>query len=443
MVNMTVKGVGNILDLAVSTKANVQSDNGSESFSETFKSISAENTSDSQEFDNSRLKLQADSRTDKFNTVNRREKIKSEEEITDEQMAMASEEVISQMKQVLMDKYNISDEQLEAAMNSLGLDEECLLNVADITKLVMKLDGIEDQADMLTNSEFPQNLKEILSKLQETKSNVKVDDVNTFEVMDEKADIMLDVENVSDLSEVIVEDVAEVLQQVEVVEKSVTIDNDTVIEETQLAEQLILEKTTQTGEENSETMLKQDDNKSDVVDTEEMARNTNIQPQDFARKLTEDLTKEVGEVKANDIVRQVVEQTQVQVKQGVTSLEMQLYPEHLGKVLVQVVSHDGSITAQITAESESAKVALESQLTLLKENLNDQGVKVENVEVTIASHAFEQNMQGEASDERGFSHSKRSRKNTDLFFDEVSDEEVEVIDQGIMALKGSTVSYSA
>ena len=443
MVNMTVKGVGNILDLAVSTKANVQSDNGSESFSETFKSISAENTSDSQGFDNSRLKLQADSRTDKFNTVNRREKIKSEEEITDEQMAMASEEVISQMKQVLMDKYNISDEQLEAAMNSLGLDEECLLNVADITKLVMKLDGIEDQADMLTNSEFPQNLKEILSKLQETKSNVKVDDVNTFEVMDEKADIMLDVENVSDLSEVIVEDVAEVLQQVEVVEKSVTIDNDTVIEETQLAEQLILEKTTQTGEENSETMLKQDDNKSDVVDTEEMARNTNIQPQDFARKLTEDLTKEVGEVKANDIVRQVVEQTQVQVKQGVTSLEMQLYPEHLGKVLVQVVSHDGSITAQITAESESAKVALESQLTLLKENLNDQGVKVENVEVTIASHAFEQNMQGEASDERGFSHSKRSRKNTDLFFDEVSDEEVEVIDQGIMALKGSTVSYSA
>ena len=443
MVNMTVKGVGNILDLAVSTKANVQSDNGSESFSETFKSISAENTSDSQEFDNSRLKLQADSRTDKFNTVNRREKIKSEEEITDEQMAMASEEVISQMKQVLMDKYNISDEQLEAAMNSLGLDEECLLNVADITKLVMKLDGIEDQADMLTNSEFPQNLKEILSKLQETKANVKVDDVNTFEVMDEKADIMLDVENVSDLSEVIVEDVAEVLQQVEVVEKSVTIDNDTVIEETQLAEQLILEKTTQTGEENSETMLKQDDNKSDVVDTEEMARNTNIQPQDFARKLTEDLTKEVGEVKANDIVRQVVEQTQVQVKQGVTSLEMQLYPEHLGKVLVQVVSHDGSITAQITAESESAKAALESQLTLLKENLNDQGVKVENVEVTIASHAFEQNMQGEASDERSFSHSKRSRKNTDLFFDEVSDEEVEVIDQGIMALKGSTVSYSA
>ena len=443
MVNMTVKGVGNILDLAVSTKANVQSDNGSESFSETFKSISAENTSDSQGFDNSRLKLQADSRTDKFNTVNRKEKIKSEEEITDEQMAMASEEVISQMKQVLMDKYNISDEQLEAAMNSLGLDEECLLNVADITKLVMKLDGIEDQADMLTNSEFPQNLKEILSKLQEIKTNVKVDDVNTFEVMDEKADIMLDVENVSDFSEVIVEDVAEVLQQVEVVEKSVTIDNDTVIEETQLAEQLILEKTTQTGEENSETMLKQDDNKSDVVDTEEMARNTNIQPQDFARKLTEDLTKEVGEVKANDIVRQVVEQTQVQVKQGVTSLEMQLYPEHLGKVLVQVVSHDGSITAQITAESESAKAALESQLTLLKENLNDQGVKVENVEVTIASHAFEQNMQGEASDERSFSHSKRSRKNTDMFFDEVSDEEVEVIDQGIMALKGSTVSYSA
>ena len=181
--------------------------------------------------------------------------------------------------------------------------------------------------------------------------------------------------------------------------------------------------------------------------TDENSTNENVavQPQDFAKKLTEDLSAKVGETKANDIVRQVVEQTQLHVKQGTTSLEMQLYPEHLGKVLVQVVSRDGSITAQITAESEAAKNALESQLTLLKDNLNNQGVKVENVEVTIASHAFEQNMQGESNGngEQNSSHSKKNRRNTDMFFDDISDEQIEVIDQEIMEMKGSTVSYSA
>ena len=73
--------------------------------------------------------------------------------------------------------------------------------------------------------------------------------------------------------------------------------------------------------------------------------------QDFASRLTEDLSMRVGEKQATQIVRQVVEQIQMQTKQSVTSMEMQLYPEHLGKVYVQIVSRDGSITAQITAES--------------------------------------------------------------------------------------------
>lgn len=81
------------------------------------------------------------------------------------------------------------------------------------------------------------------------------------------------------------------------------------------------------------------------------------------------------------------------MKNDVTSLQMQLYPEHLGKVSIQVVSKNGVLTAQIAAENEVAKAALESQLATLKESFDSQGIKVQSVEVMVSTNAFEQNQQ--------------------------------------------------
>lgn len=85
--------------------------------------------------------------------------------------------------------------------------------------------------------------------------------------------------------------------------------------------------------------------------------------------------------------------TRIAVSQAETSIEMQLNPENLGKVYLQVVSRQGAITAQLAAQDEAVKQALESQLAVLKDNMNQQGLKVEAVEVTIASHEFERNLE--------------------------------------------------
>ncbi len=442
MTNISVKSVGKIFDPTVSTKTNVQPEVNTESFDETLNGMRTEKTEKNGKFESVDVKDHRDVRSDKLKTVNRKELVKPEDEVTDEQIAAVSEEVISQIKETLMDKYNISEEQLEFTIESIGLDDVDLLNATELTQVVMSLEGIENQADMLTNPEFAKNLKEILAELEDIKANVKPEDFKVEQLVQDEIGVEQKEEMVDDVSKTVEEVVEERVLQNGVEDKNTADDNINTTETIQTTESTTLEVNTQTKEDGSGSMMKQDEKKSETI-TKEQSGNINLQPQDFVQKLTEDLSAKVGEVKANDIVRQVVEQTQLQVKQGVTSLEMQLYPEHLGKVLVQVVSNEGTITAQITAESEAAKTALESQLTLLKENLNNQGVKVENVEVTIASHAFEQNMQGETNGEHSSSQSKRSRRNTDIFFGENGEEEVEVIDQSIMELKGSTVSYSA
>lgn len=97
-----------------------------------------------------------------------------------------------------------------------------------------------------------------------------------------------------------------------------------------------------------------------------------------------------------DIIRQIVEQVKVNISGETTSMEMQLNPENLGKVYVQVTAREGAVNAQITAANEAVKNALEIQVADLKQSLNQAGVKVDAIEVTVASHEFEQNLEQNA-----------------------------------------------
>lgn len=94
-----------------------------------------------------------------------------------------------------------------------------------------------------------------------------------------------------------------------------------------------------------------------------------------------------------EILDQVADQIKTNVKEDMSSLEMVLHPASLGNVALNLTSKDGSVSAQFTAQSEAVKAALESQLQVLKENLEQAGVRVTSVEVTVGSHAFEQNLE--------------------------------------------------
>jgi DNA invertase Pin-like site-specific DNA recombinase len=65
--------------------------------------------------------------------------------------------------------------------------------------------------------------------------------------------------------------------------------------------------------------------------------------------------------------------------------------ESLGKVNLTIHSKEGVMTAHFVVENQISKEAIESQLSTLRETLNQQGIKVEGIEVTVSAYAFEQN----------------------------------------------------
>ena len=63
-------------------------------------------------------------------------------------------------------------------------------------------------------------------------------------------------------------------------------------------------------------------------------------------------------------------------------------PASLGSVNVQIAAKDGVITAQFTAQNETVKAAIESQLVQLRTQFEEQGIKVDAVEVTVANYRW-------------------------------------------------------
>lgn len=157
----------------------------------------------------------------------------------------------------------------------------------------------------------------------------------------------------------------------------------------------------------------------------------------------------------NDPVRtveQVIEHIKAEVKEDFTSLEMTLNPQSLGNVAVNLISKNGALTAEFTTQTEAAKAALESQIVVLKENLEQQGVKVDAVDVTVSSHAFEQNLeQGNDGDsEAEAAEKERLRKGTrkiDLnTFTDGYPEDIDEADQvtvSMMQSDGNRMDYRA
>lgn len=150
---------------------------------------------------------------------------------------------------------------------------------------------------------------------------------------------------------------------------------------------------------------------------------------------------EETQISGKEVINQIVEQVKVNMNQQSTSLEMQLYPEHLGKIQIHVVSKDGVMTARIIAESEAAKQAIEGGLSNLKEAMENQNLKVEAIEVMVSTAGFEQEREGQNSFEqqKNTNHGRRTGL-SELEDDEMIDETVE---SEIMMYSGSSVSYTA
>ena len=98
-------------------------------------------------------------------------------------------------------------------------------------------------------------------------------------------------------------------------------------------------------------------------------------------------------------------------------------------------------------QNESVKAALESQIAELKDNLKEQGIRVEAVEVSVDTKGFESNLwQGQERQESYEGNKKSPRRinlnQLDALFEEEASEE-ELLNARVMQMNGSTVDYTA
>ena len=142
------------------------------------------------------------------------------------------------------------------------------------------------------------------------------------------------------------------------------------------------------------------------------------------------------------IVEQVIRQVRVRVMPETTSMELQLHPASLGRVNLQVSSHgSGAATAMLVVENQMAKEALESQLITLKETFEEQGLKVDAVEVTVSEFGLN-SQSGQKSQEQaeGRQKNRRFRREID---GEMAQEDATGATEAARRDEDSVVDYTA
>lgn len=349
----------------------------------------------------------------------------------------AAEDIKDAIKKAL----NISDEQLEDAMSVLGLTAMDLFQPDNIANLVMSISGVQDSMGILTDAQLSQSFQDIMSAVEQTVDELTADTGMSAQELKEFFENYSKDTTVEDNNDGVKEALAETVDSNNNEENIPSANEQTMDNITQAVEKKI-----QVAEDNKSSDNLMGQNHSDKT------QQSNTTVTDISANLIQNIqssfekvmsTSSTNSVNGADIVKQIINSVKVSGNTSIQSMEIQLNPEHLGKVNLTVTSKNGVITAQIVAQNEEVKKAIESQIATLKENFESQGIKIEAVEVTVQSHAFEsgQNLQGNNS-EQG-KNSKGTRRHISLEeFESLEDESEELIDN-LIHHEHSSVEYTA
>ena len=310
---------------------------------------------------------------------------------------------------------NVSEDDLITAMENLGMVWTDLLNQQNLADVAIELNVSADSTELLLNSDFQNALMDVNQIL--TDAAVKLGmDVNEF------TDIVAQMTLVEpDEAAALNELAGEALNStVQTAEEAETADNGTVkadvvtkadAGQTKDNTYVVNENAVKSVDDDmdaagsSQDFTGNSDSDGKQADTE--GNNGILFAQDTAANVMAELNAD--DVNADyrpymstdttELINQIVDNIRLNVSQDTTSIEMQLNPENLGRVYVHLSAKEGTVNAQFTATNEVVKEALEAQIITLKENLNQAGVKVDAVEITVSSHEFERNLEQDQSRE--------------------------------------------
>lgn len=379
---------------------------------------------------------------------------------TKEAVLEASEKLVEEVAEEM----GVTPEEVEEAMEVLGLTAVQLLEPANMQKLLMAITGNEDQLSIITDAELYGHLQNLLDTVSTVFSNLQAElgvsenelgeiiaDMAVVENPSEELEIPEDLLTQPETEDVNLEGMKDYAVTVhrdgETVEVKVSVDDasggESVQEEVNAQADAQSKHDAKSGNRDSFGEHRGEGNPSGNLMMQAPAEQPGVSDISAQQPAMERF------VSTEDIMNQIMEYMKINLKADVQELELQLHPASLGNVHVQIASKDGMISAQFTAQNEVVKAAIETQLIQLKEQFEEQGIKVDAVEVTVANYQFEQNFSGneEHPGEKQGS-GKKSRRNINLNDLDVDDmpedmDDAERIATEMMARNGNTVDYSA
>lgn len=392
-------------------------------------------------------------------------------EVTTEQATNTVDNIIAKTAEVL----GISEDDLKEVLENLGLTAMDLANPQNVSMLVATVKADGDMMSLVTDEALTELVSEInevvTSTLEEVSEELGIDIGELTVKLEEaietpKNDVVT--ENVTPAANTNTEEVKAFDQEV----KDFTA-KEVVSDDNEVATVATTNQTNDTSDDAGESLAdsknqnqsltftkndKHESVKDNSVHNEAQANAfnvnvNNLNPQEVSVAPLGDNTQSLSSTQL-DVINQINEYMKTQIKADMSTLEMQLNPANLGAVNVALSSKDGNVTAQFTTQNELVKAALESQIMILKENLEQAGVKVNAVEVSVESHAFERNLDEQSQNsgqEAKEEEEKRLRKATrrlninDLFADDNSVElsEEESLTAEMMQADGNVMDYKA
>lgn len=366
----------------------------------------------------------------------------NEQKIDDTDIEKAVAEVYSQIINVIADALNANPDEIKGIINELDINLNALSDNQNVIKIVSKYLGINNPVNVLTNDEAINAVKEINQSISEIINELK----DEFAITDDglkdllsKIDTVRDTENIEDI---INDETGNVDASDDIIK--VSDENNNKINIDSENDNIVPEKTTVKNEENANAGNNKEFN-NDRESKSELYLNENGMESivsNLKNTITDNILTEDGI--ADKIIKQITDDIRLYAKADTTSLEIQLEPETLGKVGITVTSKAGTITAQLVVQNEVAKEAIESQMATLKESFASQDIKVDAVEVTIASKEFEQNLDKGAGNSSEQNENKRRKHISTEELAEINgttaDKETSI--DNVLKEMGTTVNYS-
>lgn len=386
---------------------------------------------------------------------------------TESEVKKITDDISSQIVEKVTDDLDISEDELNNAMQLLGLTAMDLLNPANLSALYCEVTGnASDPQALVLNADFTALFNDVSQVASE--NDAQLDLLSQITASDDGEILDADIVSSADTTEKTVDssydDTAASGQNI----------NDTADEAvkvydggTQDSSYQNPDEGTSSGEtgngitSDEKTQSKSladssfDDSGERVLHHDDGTHSDNsMLHASVSEQLNTDTSFEMSQsqsrlrVDTTNIIRQIVDSMSISNTTEESAINLQLTPESLGRMYINVSQKNSEISARIAVSNEAVKEALQTQMVNLKEALNNSGIRVNEVEITVASHEFERNLeQGAANDSRqqestnsyNGSNSSDSGIDSDMMQDRV---EERLVTQ-IMRDNGNSVDFTA